>query len=363
MSPLLSDFVHEALLRGVSRGDIVRGLQQGGWGAKEISTALDAFVESDLPLPVPRKRVSGSPKEAFLFLMLFATLYTAAFALGSMLFDVINLIFPLPGETAQFSIASLRGGIASLVVSFPVFLLMGRVIARETSLNPGQRMAPIRRWLTYLTLFVSAISVITDLITLIVTFLEGDITLRFALKVVVIAALAGSAFLYYLRELRREEIAPSAEPVSTLRARVGFAAMIAVVLAAIVLGLWFAGSPRQARLLAEDEQRVRDLAAIDQRVEQYYLDKGSLPQALADGDTNPGTFVEQKRDRVTGQPYMYRAVDATHFQVGAVFALPSGTGNPMASFGGIGPVFPADTGFWKHGAGPKTFNIDATRKK
>ena len=64
MAQPLEDFVREALGRGLSREDIVRGLEQGGWSGKEIQTALDAYVETALPLPVPRKRVSGSPKEA-----------------------------------------------------------------------------------------------------------------------------------------------------------------------------------------------------------------------------------------------------------------------------------------------------------
>ena len=44
MAQPLEDFVREALGRGLSREDIVRGLEQGGWSGKEIQTALDAGV-------------------------------------------------------------------------------------------------------------------------------------------------------------------------------------------------------------------------------------------------------------------------------------------------------------------------------
>jgi len=60
MNTQITDFVHDALEKGVSREEISRGLIKGGWSAKEITAALDAFVECDLPLPVPMKRVSGS---------------------------------------------------------------------------------------------------------------------------------------------------------------------------------------------------------------------------------------------------------------------------------------------------------------
>ncbi len=361
MNQSITDFVHDALSRGISREEIAQSLQKGGWAAKEINAALDAFVDCGLPLPVPRKRVSTSPKEAFFFLMLFAALYTAAFQLASMLFDLINLSIPNPGEIAQYSIASLRYGIASVVVAFPVFLFMGRVIAKESQRNPGQRISPIRRWLTYLTLFMASIAVVADLIALIVRFLEGEISLRFGLKVLVVAVLAGGAFAYYLRDLRRDEVAPSAELGLTRASRLGVAALIAVVAVTVGFGFWFAGSPMKAGLLAQDELRVQDLADISRRVQRYYASKGALPESLEACDVNPNTFIQRKRDRVSGAPYSYRVVDATHFEVGAIFALPSETGGRRVRSGDVKYLSRDEAGFWRHGAGGKTFIIDATK--
>ena len=362
MNALISAFVHDALLRGISRDDIAEALKKGGWAPKEIDAALEAFVEAGLPLPVPRKRVSSSPKETFLFLMLFAALYTAAFSLGSILFDLISLSLPQAGETAQSFIESLRYGIASVVVAFPIFLLMQRVISRENLRNPGQRISPVRRWLTYLTLFVASVSIITDLISLIYRFLEGDITLRFSLKVLVVTILAGGAFIYYLRDLRRDEVAPSTELRATLLSRFGLAALIAAVAVTIGLGFWYAGSPMRARLLAQDKQRVSDLGNISHRVQQYYSNKGSLPESLAACDINPDSFIEQKKDRLTGEPYLYRVMDTTRFEIGATFALPSGSETPPTQFGRSIYIPGDEASFWKHPAGPKTYTIDAARK-
>ncbi|MBN1569532.1 MAG: hypothetical protein JXA73_16935 [Acidobacteria bacterium] len=359
MGSPIADFVHDALMRGVSREDIVRELEKGGWSSKEIRAALEGFVDSDLPLPVPRKRVSSSPKEAFMYLMLFASLYTAAFGLASVLFDLINLSLPQPGEFAQRAIISLRYGIASTVVAFPLFLFMCRVIAGESIRNPGQRISPVRRWLTYLTLFIASVSIISDLITLIVRFLAGDLTLRFVLKVLVVAVLAGAVFIYYLRDLRRDEIAPSAEFRLTRAAQAGFAIMLLAVLVTLGFGFWYAGSPMKARMLAQDAQRVEDLIRISNKVQLHYRNNGVLPESLDACDHNPATFVDQKRDRVTGQPYLYHVKDATHFEVGAGFALPSDPSHPKS----IGSrLWREEDGFWEHGAGPAIFTIDATRK-
>ncbi|MNC98380.1 hypothetical protein D3C83_163200 [compost metagenome] len=63
----------------------------------------------------------------------------------------------------------------------------------------------MRRWLTYLTLFLAAAVLIGDMITLVYNALGGEITIRFALKVLVAAVISGAIFGFYLRDLRREE--------------------------------------------------------------------------------------------------------------------------------------------------------------
>ena len=356
MNMQITDFVHESLVRGVSREDIKQGLLKGGWTLKEIHAALDAFVEYDLPVPVPRKRVSGSPKEAFLYLMLFSALYTAVFSIGSVLFHLIN--FYLPEPTGWWSIESLRYGIASVVVSFPVFLFMRRLISRESSLNPGQRISPVRRWLTYLTLFVASASIVIDTIALIVRFLSGDLPLRFILKVIVVALLAGIVFIHYLRDLRRDEVEPSTEYSPNGTGKLGFAASILAVLLVIGSGVWVAGTPAKARLYSQDEQRVEDLSDISRSVALYYRNQGTLPAALSACDGSPETFIEQKSDRVTGQPYWYRVLDGTHYEVGATFALPTPSEKNRQAQGNAA----RNPGFWEHGAGRKIFTVDATVK-
>jgi hypothetical protein len=64
MNQTIFSFVHEALSRGISRDAITQALQKAGWAPKEINTTLDAYVDCEIPVPVPRKRVSTSPKDA-----------------------------------------------------------------------------------------------------------------------------------------------------------------------------------------------------------------------------------------------------------------------------------------------------------
>jgi hypothetical protein len=202
-------FVRDALLRGQSRPAIVQALATAGWSEEQTRDVLAAYADVDFPVPVPRPRASLSARDAFFYLVLFATLYYSAFHLGSLLFDLVNRAFPDPAQPIYETLGStMRWSVASVIITFPVFVLVARHLAREVERQPIKRLSPVRRWLTYLTLFLAAIVLICDVTTLVYNVLGGELSMRFALKVLVVGALAGSVFGYYLRDLRREEVAP-----------------------------------------------------------------------------------------------------------------------------------------------------------
>jgi len=97
-----------------------------------------------------------------------------------------------------------------LIVAVPVFLALSRIINRAARLDPNKRASPIRRWLTYLTLFAAACVLIGDVTTLVYRLLGGDLAIRFVLKVVTVGLIAGAAFGYYLADVRvgEKEVTP-----------------------------------------------------------------------------------------------------------------------------------------------------------
>ena len=206
-TPELEIFIREALLREQSRESILKALGEAGWSAEQTRGVLDAYAEVDFPIPVPRPRASLSARDAFLHLVLFATLYYTAFHLGSLLFDLINHAFPDPAETRGYSFfdSSMRWSVASLIIAFPIFAFVARHLAKDIERHPIKRLSPVRRWLTYLTLYLAAIVLICDFTTLVYNLLGGELSVRFVLKVGVVALIAGSVFGWYLRDLRREE--------------------------------------------------------------------------------------------------------------------------------------------------------------
>jgi hypothetical protein len=204
----LIPFVREALLAGRSRADIAATLRQAGWTDEQTAAALGAFADIDYPVPVPRPKPYLSAKEAFWYLVLFTTLYLSAVYLGTLLFQLINLAFPDATDSGYAIVRSdslIRWAISVLVVAFPLFLYMSRLVGKAVARDPAKRASKVRKWLTYLTLFVAVCVLVGDAVSLLYNFLDGDLTARFVLKSLVVAVIAGGILGYYLADLRRDE--------------------------------------------------------------------------------------------------------------------------------------------------------------
>ena len=204
----LEQFVRDALALGTSRQRIETLLVEAGWAPEQVSSALAAYAEVDFAVPVPRPRPHLSARDAFVYLVLFTTLYISAYHFGRLLFSLINRAFPDPADRYRMLGSDIRWSVASILIAFPIFLVMSSRIARSLREQPVKRLSAVRRWLTYLTLFLTAVILIGDLITLVYQVLGGSLTVRFVLKVLVVGSIAAAIFGYYLWDLRRDEAEP-----------------------------------------------------------------------------------------------------------------------------------------------------------
>jgi hypothetical protein len=200
-------FAKEALSRGIEKAAITKAMLEAGWTPEQARAALGAYAEVPFPIPVPRPRPQLSAREAFLYLLLFTTLYLSCYHLGSLLFDLINRAFPDAASpmNSTWSEESMRWSVSYLVITFPAFGFVARYIGNDVARHPVKRLSPVRRWLTYLTLFIAAGALIVDLTTLVYNVLAGELTTRILLKILVVILITGSVFGYYLNDLRKEE--------------------------------------------------------------------------------------------------------------------------------------------------------------
>ncbi len=204
----LTAFVEAALKAGASRAEIERALVDAGWSRDQIRDGTANFAEVDFRVPVPRPRAEVSARDAFQYLLMFATLYVSAYQFGNLCFQLINLALPDSADPTFFAENArrrLRWAVASLIVAVPVFLLVARTIARSVAAEPARRNSAIRKWLTYATLLVAALVIVGDGITLIYNLLSGEMTLRFVIKAMIVAAIAGALFGFFLWSARADD--------------------------------------------------------------------------------------------------------------------------------------------------------------
>lgn len=198
-------FIKEALEKKQSKDDIKKALLSANWQADEVQSSLDAFADVDFPIPVPRRKPYLSAREAFTYLVLFLCLYISAISFGTLLFHFINRWVPDVLQPYDTSVEAVRMAVSSLIIAFPIYIWLSTLTLRAIHRDPEKKTSKVRKWLTYITLFVAAGVIIGDLITLIFNLLGGELTTRFVLKMLVVLLIAGLIFGYYLWDLRKEE--------------------------------------------------------------------------------------------------------------------------------------------------------------
>ena len=203
---------------------------------------------------------NNAPKDVFMHLLSMIALYISSGSLIAILFQYINLYFPDPLQPIYYSsvAGTIRWTMASLIIIFPIYLAVMNLLNHDYAANPEKRELKIRKWLVYFTLFIAAIIISTDLVTLVYNFLGGDLTARFILKIITVALVVGTVFLYYGADLKGN--------LTKSRLSLFLIGSVAIVAISIIGGFFTAGSPLKARLYRFDEQRIMDLQNV-----QYQL--------------------------------------------------------------------------------------------
>ncbi|MBI4435558.1 hypothetical protein HY630_02710 [Candidatus Uhrbacteria bacterium] len=305
----------------------------------------------------------SSARDVFSYLLLIAMFIVGVVSFLTLLFQYINIQFPdtLDYWWREGSLQAIRGAISALVVSWPVVIFMSIFIGKDLRADEGKQNIWIRKWLLHLMLFVSAIAIIIDLIFLINTFLDGEITTRFALKVLAVLLVAVAVFWYYLWELKRD-------PVKMTRVTIwASVASSAVIVVAIVASLFVVGGPSKQRDVRLDQDRVSDLQTIQSSLVGYWRDKEALPETL---DVIEDDIIGYRNptDPESGEGYEYAVTGELSFQLCAMFTTVSDDSDqeayavPMAyDYKYMGGNFD----LWSHASGRVCFDrtIDPDRLK
>ncbi len=350
MDSPLSSFIAHARSKGLDFQSIRSLLLASGWKERDVQQAL---VSETLDMPVPTPPDVGSAREAFLHLLSFVCLYITLFSVVFLYFTCFDWLLPDAAFDPRLAVtdwSGVRWQIAMIIVAFPVFFWVTKIIMKDLVAHPDKARSGVRRWLTYLTLLATAMALIGDAVTLVWYLLEGEITLRFILKVLLVLVAAGLTFVYYIMSLRPIE--------ERTKQRTAIRAIEIVswlfILGGIVWGMSLAGSPLTQRARHFDEQRVSDLQAIARELNSQTRGEPQktgdtlhllkpLPKTLQEVADNALYQRINLTDPETGAPYEYAVKTDRVAEICATFDL------EWKNEYGI---------FWDHGAGRGCYQID-----
>src|SRR3989344_1016224 len=287
-----------------------------------------------------------TPKDFFLYVGALLTLYVSAGSLIGLLFSTIDRVFR---DELQYYYDPYSGGIrfaiASLIVVFPLSLVLFSFIKKGIAREPAKLGLALRRWALWVTIFITGAMLAGDLIAVLSGFLGGELTVRFVLKALVVLAVSAAVFWYAALEI---PLTPE-RPVSL---RKGFIISSLVgVLAAVVWGFFVMGSPFTVRNRRMDERGVSDLQSIQWQVVNYWQQKERFPKSLAEIE-DPLSGYKTPTDPVTKAPYEFTLGEGYAFSLCATFELPNnGRNQNIAKY----PIADMSAENWEHTAGRVCF--------
>ncbi len=297
-----------------------------------------------------------TPKDFFLWAGAMVALYWSVVAFLGLIFDYINYAFPNP--LSYYPANPYESGIsfemASIIVLFPLFVVLMRVIHKDIKKDSSRSQIWVRRWAIFLTLFVAGFTMAGDLIWLLSSFLNGtDLTAAFLLKAAVVFLVAAAGFMHFMADFWGYW-----EKYPDRGHSVGYAACVLAV-AVIVAGFFIVGTPMQAKLYRYDATKVTDLQTVQSQIVYYYQQKQVLPDGLGLLNDSLSNFTVPK-DPQSGVAYEYQKVAKQSFQLCATFNAESrptdyyeNVSRPvMAPYGYGGPDL---NGNWQHGSGHQCF--------
>lgn len=274
----------------------------------------------------PTTQSRSHAKDVFLNLASVVTLYASAVALLNLLFSVINKAYP---QTIGYYSPSISLPVATLIVVFPLYILFMWLIEKDVMSVDGGRMTGIRKWLTYITLFISGGLIVGDLVTILYYFLDGrDVTAGFILKVISILVVAGGVFGYYITDARSK--------MTTRVRKVSVVLSSLVILGAIVIGFSVLGSPRTQRLANYDDTKISNLQNISNQVSSYYQRNKVLPVSIDVLSKDPYSYYYAEMiDPQTQEMYVYRVINESTYELCATFNLDARDNSHRSYYGGV----------------------------
>lgn len=210
INPELVKYVGTLREQNIPEEKIKAQLLNAGWSVQDIESVMVPGTSTPVPPPpVPRVEMWVG----FLYIILFITLYVSATALASILKFLVDQVIPdvLSKRSTYSYIGSIFYGpetiiyhLSAMIVTFPIFAFLFLFLKKQQHLNPAVRNLRSRKLLIYLTLVITFLIMIFDLISTVYGFLNGTVTGRSISHFAITMLVSGSIFGYYVWEVKED---------------------------------------------------------------------------------------------------------------------------------------------------------------
>lgn len=264
-----------------------------------------------------------------------AIFYTIISSFLFLVFSIIDYKFIDRIDFIYFNPPFLR--LAIIFVLTPILILLKYFINIEIKSEPSRKESKLVQWISYFTIFISAIVIISDLVIVSYYFFSGkDITLKFILKSLTIFIISGFVIGYYYFEIKNRLTFKQEKFVGLF--------FVFLMYLTIFYSFLVFGTPSVQRKIRIDNQRISHLQNIQGEIKNYFINKGKLPESLNE-ISSFSSFVIPK-DPITQEEYQYRKIDDLNYELCANFYLENYT---------VQVPFTYTNEDWRHPAGKHCF--------
>jgi hypothetical protein len=286
-------------------------------------------------------QTNNSAKFVFFYMLSLVTLIFMSLSSGMIVFQIINkfIVDAMNIYSGVYDPDALKFAISALIISTPIFYLCAREINKNLFSGELEKDSGIRKWLTYFILFISSVVMIGWLIGTINTFLNGDLTLKFALKAITSIGIAVAIFSYYFYDIRREKT----EKIKDAVVQSYFYISLGAVLIILISSFLVVESPAETRTRKNDEAVIQKLTSINNEVNNFYNTDKKLPVDL-NALLQRATYLtkEDFKNSASGENFVYKITGDNAYQLCATFLLSNKAAAAPYSYPDMS---------WKHDAG------------
>ncbi len=208
-------YIKSARAKGVDDQEITQELSKAGCTHDAIQEALFRGNANNLPPPPPPASTNHIETmwDSFENILMFISLYVLSTSLTLLLHIFVDKWLPNVSDTSRsyyrygsdFSSIQIRIYSAALLVSFPLFAFFFSDVTHRTLKFPYMKLLRSRRILTYITLTITFLVVLSNIIGLIYGLLGGNVSLNFLIKFFITIIIYGVIFAYFLIQVRGDK--------------------------------------------------------------------------------------------------------------------------------------------------------------